>query len=62
VAFQVILGSNTLKGTDPNRKTLATSIYVNHPDFNPDTLENDIGLVKFHLPIEYNGKTLDNNQ
>jgi secreted trypsin-like serine protease len=62
VGFLVILGSNSIIGTDPNRKTLSTITYVNHPDFNPDTLENDVGLVKFLRPIGYNGKTLGNNQ
>ncbi|EFA04680.1 brachyurin-like [Tribolium castaneum] len=53
VAFQVLLGSTTLQGTDPNRVILATSTSVLHPDFNPDTLENDVGLIKFHLPVTY---------
>ncbi|XP_044268828.1 uncharacterized protein LOC123014008 [Tribolium madens] len=53
VSFQVMLGSTTLQGNDPNRVTVATSTFVLHPQFNPSTLENDVGLIKFHLPITY---------
>ncbi|RZB45732.1 brachyurin, partial [Asbolus verrucosus] len=54
VVFQVLLGSTTLQGNDPNRVTLSTSNKVIHPDFNLETLEHDVGLIKFHLPIEFN--------
>ncbi|XP_063914409.1 brachyurin-like [Zophobas morio] len=54
IAFQVRLGSNTLNDNDPNRVTLSTSLYFIHPSFNPETLEADVGLVKFHLPVALN--------
>jgi hypothetical protein len=53
------LGSNTLEGTDPNRVTVATSEYVLHPDYNPDTLENDIALIKLRMAISYSGLLQD---
>ncbi|XP_063913384.1 brachyurin-like [Zophobas morio] len=50
--FTIQLGSNTLNGDDSNRVTVATSEYSLHPDFNPATLENDIGLIKLRIPVE----------
>ncbi|KAJ3656441.1 hypothetical protein Zmor_015518 [Zophobas morio] len=52
--FTVQLGSNTLEGDDPNRVTVATSTYYLHPDFNPDTLENDIAVIELRLPVTLN--------
>ncbi|XP_063914561.1 brachyurin-like [Zophobas morio] len=52
-AFQIRLGSNTLTDIDPNRLLVTTSVYFTHPAYNPDTLEADVGLIKFHLPIEF---------
>jgi secreted trypsin-like serine protease len=54
VLFTIQLGSNYLNTSDPNRETLATSDWVVHPDFNPDTIENDIGLIKLRMPITFN--------
>jgi secreted trypsin-like serine protease len=54
VQFTIQLGSNKLDGTDPNRVTLATATFVIHPGYNPDTLENDVGLIRLRLPIEFN--------
>lgn len=56
--FKVQLGSNSLSGTDTNRLTVSTSLYYIHPDFDADTLDNDIGLIKFHMPISYTGKQI----
>ncbi|EFA04604.1 brachyurin [Tribolium castaneum] len=54
VLFTIQLGSNTLQGDDPNRIKVSTSESVIHPNFDPLTLQNDIGLVKLRLPVEYN--------
>lgn len=51
--FTIHLGSNSLTSTDVNRLTVVTSTYIVHPSFNPSTLEHDVGLIKFRLPIEY---------
>jgi secreted trypsin-like serine protease len=53
VLFTIQLGSNTLEGDDPYRVKVASSEYVVHPDYNPLTLENDIGLIKLRMPVEY---------
>jgi secreted trypsin-like serine protease len=53
VSFTIQLGSNTLQGNDTNRIVLSTNEYVLNPDFNPEILQNDIGLVKFRMPVEY---------
>jgi secreted trypsin-like serine protease len=52
VTITIRLGSNNLQGTDPNRVTVASSHVVPHPDFDPDTSVNDIGLVKLRMPVE----------
>ncbi|RZC33495.1 brachyurin [Asbolus verrucosus] len=51
--FTIHLGSNTLLSSDENRLILATSTYVVHPDYNQNTLENDVGLIKLHMPITF---------
>ncbi|XP_063913800.1 brachyurin-like [Zophobas morio] len=51
--FIIRLGSATLNDPDENRITLSASTYFLHPDFNPDTLDNDIGMIKLHLPITF---------
>jgi hypothetical protein len=56
VLFVITLGSATLKDHDPNRITVATSEYFLHPDYNPDTLENDLGLIKLRMPVTFTGE------
>jgi secreted trypsin-like serine protease len=51
--FTIRLGSNNLNSNDPNGQRLATDSYVLHPDYNPDTVENDLGLIKLRMPITY---------
>jgi hypothetical protein len=58
VLFTIQLGSAQLVSDDPNRMTVATSTYILHPDFKPDTIENDIGLIKFRRPVDYNSKLM----
>ncbi|KAJ3632607.1 hypothetical protein MTP99_009604 [Tenebrio molitor] len=53
ILFTIQLGSNSLVADDPNKLQVATSEYVIHPDYNPLTLENDIGLIKLRMPVEY---------
>ena len=53
--FTVSLGSATLNDDDPNRVTVATSTYYLHPDYNPQTLENDIGIIRLRMPITHTG-------
>jgi hypothetical protein len=55
------LGSNTLQGNDPNRIVLSSSEYDLHPDFNSETLQNDIGLVKLRMAVEYTGEIFKNS-
>ncbi|XP_044267832.1 brachyurin-like [Tribolium madens] len=54
VSFTIQLGSSTLAGNDPNRVKVSTSESVIHPNFDPISLQNDIGLIKLRLPVEYN--------
>jgi hypothetical protein len=60
VLFIIQLGSNTLEGDDSYRVKVASSEYVVHPDYNPLTLENDIGLIKLRMPVEYSREILAN--
>ncbi|XP_063913451.1 brachyurin-like [Zophobas morio] len=53
VIFTVRVGSNSLNANDPNALRLATDTYFLHPDYNPDTLEHDVGLIKLRLPITF---------
>ncbi|KAJ3656371.1 hypothetical protein Zmor_015454 [Zophobas morio] len=49
--FTIYLGSNSPRGDSENGVTLATDTYYLHPEYNPATLENDIGLIKFRTYI-----------
>jgi hypothetical protein len=53
--FTIQLGLSNLKANEPSTLTLATDEYFLHPEFNPNTLENDIGLIKFRMPITFTG-------
>jgi secreted trypsin-like serine protease len=59
ILFTIQLGSNKLSGDDAYRVTVATSNYVLHPDYNPLTLENDIGLIELRMPVEFTSKSLN---
>jgi secreted trypsin-like serine protease len=58
VLFTIQLGSVYLNGENGNRQTVATSDYVLHPQFNPDTIENDIGLIKLRMSITFTRKCI----
>jgi secreted trypsin-like serine protease len=54
VLFTIRVGSNKLNTDDPNAITLTTQTYFLHPDYDPATLANDIGLIKLRMPLSYN--------
>ncbi|XP_063913753.1 brachyurin-like [Zophobas morio] len=53
ILINVQLGSNSLDPNDSNLLKLTTDSYLIHPEYDPLTLANDIGLVEFRLPITY---------
>ncbi|KAJ3632601.1 hypothetical protein MTP99_009598 [Tenebrio molitor] len=53
--FTILLGTHKLSGDDSTVQRLATETYFLHPKHNPDTLENDIGLIKLRLPVSLTG-------
>ncbi|RZC38657.1 brachyurin-like, partial [Asbolus verrucosus] len=53
VLFTIHLGTNNLVEDDSYRVTVATSEYVINPNYNPLTLENDIGLIELRMPIDF---------
>jgi hypothetical protein len=54
------LGTHKLSGDNSTILKLATETYVLHPEYNPDTLENDIGLIKLRLRVTLTGKVISN--
>jgi hypothetical protein len=56
--FTIHLGSTTILTGDENRIILSTATYTVHPQYNQNTLENDVGLIKLHMPITFTGTTL----
>ena len=52
------MGTHKLSGDDESILRLATEHYVLHPDYNPSTLANDIGLIKFRGPITFTRREL----
>ncbi|XP_064212796.1 brachyurin [Tribolium castaneum] len=51
ILFTIYLGS--ANRSDPNIQTVAASDYILHPDYNPQTLDNDIGLIKLRMPVTF---------
>ncbi|KAJ3656377.1 hypothetical protein Zmor_015460 [Zophobas morio] len=52
ILFTIYLGATNLQTPGSTSVRLATDEYVLHPEFNPLTLENDIGLIKLRMPVE----------
>ncbi|EFA04554.1 brachyurin [Tribolium castaneum] len=52
-SFTIVLGTHKLDGDSANVQKLATDEFVLHPDYNPTTLENDIGLIKLRMPVTF---------
>ena len=53
------MGTHKLSGDDASIVIrLGTEHYVLHPDYNPSTLANDIGLIKFRGSITFTRKEL----
>ncbi|XP_038594659.1 mast cell tryptase-like [Micropterus salmoides] len=50
----VVLGLQSLQGTNPNQVSRAVSQIITHPKFNPGTFENDICLLKLSSPVGFN--------
>jgi secreted trypsin-like serine protease len=57
-SFTILLGTHKLDGDQSTVEKLATDIYVLHPDYNPDTYENDIGLIKLRMPVTLTSKLI----
>ncbi|XP_063913220.1 chymotrypsin BI-like [Zophobas morio] len=52
ILFTIYLGTISLQTLGSGSIRLATEEYVLHPEFNPLTLENDIGLIRLRMPVE----------
>ncbi|KAJ3656392.1 hypothetical protein Zmor_015474 [Zophobas morio] len=53
ILFTILVGTHKLSGDESTVLKVATDTYVLHPDYNPNTLANDIGLIKFRAPITF---------
>jgi secreted trypsin-like serine protease len=51
--FTIHLGITNLKANDGTGLKLSTDLFYLHPDYNPVTLENDIGLIKLRMSITF---------
>lgn len=56
VLFQIFLGSVSIQTDSSSQVEVATSEYILHPEYDPSTLANDLGLIKLRLPITFNGE------
>jgi hypothetical protein len=53
--FTIRLGNNKLNTNDDNMLLLSTETYFLHPDYDPVTLSNDIGLIRLRMQINFTG-------
>ncbi|KAJ3656386.1 hypothetical protein Zmor_015468 [Zophobas morio] len=51
--FEIHLGTNTLDGSGPYAVKVSADEYILHPEYDPLTLDNDIGLIWLRLPVEF---------
>lgn len=51
VEFTVQVGSNHLEGEDNYRYIASTNDYILHPNYNPDTLEHNLGFVVLRIEL-----------
>ncbi|KAJ3656365.1 hypothetical protein Zmor_015448 [Zophobas morio] len=51
ILFSILIGTNNLNANEGTR--LSTDTYFQHPGYNPETLENDLGIIKTRLPITF---------
>jgi secreted trypsin-like serine protease len=52
--FNIRLGANALN--DTNAVTVSADTYFLHPDYDPTTLSNDVGLIRLSTSVAYNEK------
>ena len=55
---QVILGAHDLYDLDtqPNYIGMTSKNFVNHPDYDPTRIANDVALIELPIEVQYNGK------
>mgnify|MGYP005985588749 CR=1 FL=1 len=53
--FDIHLGTNLLNGDDPYAVRVSADEYILHPEYDPLSLDNDIGLIWLRLPVEFSG-------
>ncbi|XP_063914157.1 brachyurin-like [Zophobas morio] len=51
--FDIHLGTNLLNGDDPYAVRVSADEYILHPEYDPLSLDNDIGLIWLRLPVEF---------
>lgn len=56
-SVEVYLGAQDLTADEPNRIGFTSYELVIHPQFNANTLANDIGLIKLPVALRFNGKS-----
>ncbi len=50
-SLEVLLGAHNWKRNRPRAQRRKAIQIINHPDYNPNTLENDISLIKLDSPV-----------
>ncbi|KAM4717046.1 transmembrane protease serine 9-like [Anableps anableps] len=50
----LVLGLQSLTGTNPNKVTRTVAQVIRHPSFSLSTLDNDIALIKLSSPVTFN--------
>ena len=53
LAAVIFLGAHALSMNDPNAIEVSSNQFIIHPEYNPSTLSNDLGLIKLADPIKF---------
>ena len=52
--FQIVVGQHSQSKPDQYTKKYKVSEIINHPDWDPTTISNDISVIKLAEDIEFN--------
>lgn len=51
--WQISLGRENLQGSNPNEVSRSVALIILHPEYDSDTNDNDIALLRLSAPVKF---------